>query len=229
MAAMKSALVTVFAVGVDASSPTGQATCKCLGSKAKYGVKEFDCNATEYPWGVDGKCVNATAAPVPGPYPADYGDSCKKHVEPGTSDCFDLTKSPPTEKPIAEQKAWCNDAWCYVDECACDASDATYSFWFKPIKMVYSYQTCGASDKFTTNQEGGVVGNSECVGGSTTGTTGTTGTSSSSGTTGTTGTAAGTTTTGSAASTDDASNAQMVGKALVTPIMLLAMLFSQLQ
>jgi hypothetical protein len=209
--------------------PKGQATCACLGSKSSKGVKEFDCNATAYPWGVDGRCVNATAAPVPGPYPADYGDSCKKHLEPGTSDCFDLDKTPPEEKPVAEQKSWCTDPWCYVDECNCDASDATWSFWFKPVKIAYSYATCGASDKFTTNQEGGVVGNTECDASAKAADAAADASAEAAATTGDT--TGGTTATTTAAAVPpavaaQADGAQMLGTTFVATFMLLAMLFA---
>jgi hypothetical protein len=103
---------------------------------------------------VDGKCVNITSPSVLyKEYPFDYGDSCKKHHEVGSESCYDQTKDPPTELADNKKAGWCDDPWCYVDCCACDASDAEYSHWFKPVKIPYSYATCGASDKFTSLQD----------------------------------------------------------------------------
>jgi len=161
MLAMKISLTSMLAAmlpaGLHASSATGQPSCKCLGSKEKFHcgkasapcITVVDCKAA---WST-GKCVNVTSDSVVfREYQSDYGDSCKVHEEPGSADCYNLTAGKPVKKKKENQKGWCNDAWCYVDCCACDAGDTAYSHWFKPVKIPYSYQTCGASDKFTTAQ-----------------------------------------------------------------------------
>merc|ERR1719498_69879 len=95
-------------------------------------------------------------------YPGDYGESCKTHKEPGSSSCFDLTTVPPTEKPQAQQANWCNQKWCYVDECDCDAPDKTNSDYF-PDKLAYSYDTCGDKNTYTATESAtNTVGNAEC-------------------------------------------------------------------
>ena len=187
----------LLAVGTEAS--TGQATCKCLGTKEKFicsstvstpCITVVDCSS--YSWkNAQGKCVNATATSLKfSLYPYDYGDSCKIHEEPGSMDCYIANKTVPTKKTKTDQKGWCYSPWCYIDECACDAGDAEYSYWFKPVKIPYSYVMCGGSDSFTAAQAEA------------------------------TGKAKGD---GCPATSEDASNAQMVAKTLVTPIVLLAM------
>jgi len=162
MLAMKISLTSMLAAMLPAglhATATGQPTCKCLGSKEKFHcsatksapcITVVDCKAA---WS-SGKCVNVTSDSVVfREYQSDYGDSCKVHEEPGSPDCYNLTAAgKPVKGKKENQKGWCNDPWCYVDCCACDASDTAYSHWFKPVAIPYSYQTCGASDKFTAAQ-----------------------------------------------------------------------------
>ena len=42
---------------------------------------------------------------------ASYGGSCKKHLEPGHSNCFNLSTTPPTELPKGQRASWCDLAW----------------------------------------------------------------------------------------------------------------------
>jgi hypothetical protein len=143
----------------EAASANGMSSCKCLGSKKKFMcgksappcITELKC---AHSWAVGGKCVNITSPSVIfKEYPYDYGDSCKKHHEVGSPKCYNQSPDPPTELAGDKKEGWCDDPWCFVDCCACDASDAEYSHWFKPVKIPYSYSTCGASDKFTGLQD----------------------------------------------------------------------------
>lgn len=151
-------LLAAMSTGVSASA-NGESTCKCLGDKKAFMcgkktppcITELKCTHT---WAVGGKCVNITSHSVVfKEYPFDYGDSCKKHHDIGSASCYNQTTDPPTELAEDKKKGWCDDPWCYVDCCACDAADAEYSHWFKPIKIPYSYSTCKASDKFTSTQD----------------------------------------------------------------------------
>jgi len=186
-------------------------SCKCLGTKAKFHcsatvkspcIQTLKCAAV---WS-KGNCINVTSDSVVfRAYQNDYGDSCKVHEEPGSPDCYNFTDGKPEKKKKEAQKGWCNDPWCYVDCCACDASDTAYSFWFKPVKIPYSYATCGASDKFTTAQGEQA---SKCV---------TDGCAAKAGA----GAGAG------PSSTEDASGAQMVATTLAMPVVLFSVWFMQ--
>lgn len=157
MSAMKICSMLLLAASTEGS---GLNSCKCLGTKKKYlcstaGAKEpciktVDCS---HAWAPSGKCVNATNEKLKiTAYPEDYGNSCKKHLEPGSADCYNHSASPPVEK-TAGKATWCDDPWCYVDECACDDGNQAWSYWFKPVKIAYSYATCGSADKFAATQE----------------------------------------------------------------------------
>jgi len=165
------------------------------GTKAAPCIEELKCS---HSWAVDGKCVKITSDKVVyKEYPYDYGDSCKKHHEVGSASCYNQTKNPPTELEATKKAGWCDSSWCYVDCCACDASDSEYSHWFKPVKIPYSYSTCGATDKFTNTQD---EKTGKCV-------------------------TDGCTT--AASSTEDASDAQMVAKTLAMPVVLFSVWFMQ--
>merc|ERR1712224_612109 len=141
-------------------STTGLASCACLGQLPD-SVTDIDC---DYKWAFEKKCVK-TVGLVSNftTYPADYGESCKIHKEPGASSCFDLTKVPPEEKATADQANWCNQKWCYIDPCNCDAPDATKSDYF-PDTLHYSYATCGDKNTYTALESStNTVGNAECA------------------------------------------------------------------
>jgi hypothetical protein len=96
-------------------------------------------------------------------YGADYGESCKIQKEPGATACFDLSKTPPVEKAQSAQANWCNQKWCYIDPCNCDAPDATKSDYF-PATLHYSYATCGDKNTYTALESStNTVGNAECA------------------------------------------------------------------
>jgi len=98
-------------------------------------------------------------------YPADYGESCKSHKEPGASACFDITLTVPVEKTGSDKASWCDDPWCYVDPCACAASDPTASDYF-PAMLSYSYATCGSANAYVAAVGSSMtVGDAACVGG----------------------------------------------------------------
>jgi hypothetical protein len=154
-------LASVSVGALAQNSVTGLPSCACLGALPADRIPDFDCS---YSWAFNGRCVdtvgtnsNFTA------YPADYGESCKIHKEPGSSSCFDLTTTPPTELATSKQANWCNQKWCYIDPCNCDAPDATKSDYF-PATLHYSYATCGDKNTYTALESStNVVGNSECA------------------------------------------------------------------
>jgi len=137
----------------------GIASCACLGTLPS-DVKDVECN---YTWAFNGLCVNTVGLVTNWTtYPADYGESCKKHMEPGHSSCFDLTTHPPIEKPPSKAADWCDNKWCYVDPCNCDAADATKSDYF-PNQLTYSYTTCGDKNTYTAVESStNTLGNAEC-------------------------------------------------------------------
>eukprot|EP00440_Ansanella_granifera_P008496 gb/GFBE01009203.1/.p1 GENE.gb/GFBE01009203.1/~~gb/GFBE01009203.1/.p1 ORF type:complete len:484 (+),score=88.79 gb/GFBE01009203.1/:1-1452(+) len=97
------------------------------------------------PWAVGGKCVqppNMTKT-----YPANYGEGCRVHPEPGNSDCSNADGTP---KAPADQAAWCTKPWSYVNPCTCTASDMARSTYFYPKLLFYSTSACGAADLFTS-------------------------------------------------------------------------------
>jgi hypothetical protein len=141
------------------NSPTGLSSCACLGALPS-SIPDIDCT---YDWAFKGKCVKAVGLVSNfTTYAADYGESCKIQKEPGSSSCFDITKTPPEEKATANQANWCNQKWCYIDPCKCDASDATKSDYF-PDVLFYSYATCGDKNTYTALESASnTVGNAEC-------------------------------------------------------------------
>jgi len=69
-------------------------------------------------------------------YPADYGELCYDHADPG-----DLSCTGPSPAPH------CGHQWCYVDPCFCDGpTDIAESDYFG-TKLFYSYQACVATDE----------------------------------------------------------------------------------
>jgi hypothetical protein len=156
--------LALLATGADAN--TGQSTCTCLGALPS-GIADMDCT---HAWGYAAtnngtkQCVHVPAAAVPGLYPANYGESCMKQLEPGDPTCYNHNVTPQVELPTASQAGWCGDAWCYVDVCACDDPDSTQSFYFPDVKLFYSYATCGSTDSYTSGVKNVVPGNEEACG-----------------------------------------------------------------
>jgi hypothetical protein len=158
--------LALLATGVDAAPATGMATCACLGALPSE-IADIDCTN---PWAYKAtanstlKCVYVPGADVPGMYPANYGEACTKQTEPGAKSCFNQNMTPPVEMAQGVRAGWCDDAWCYVDVCACDDPDATQSFYFPDVSLFYSYSTCGATDAYTSGVKNVVPGNEEKCG-----------------------------------------------------------------
>lgn len=96
--------------------------------------------------GTGGTSDGATPSPTPAPTPWDHG------VE--------------LEIGAAARADWCDEQWCYIDECNCNAADASQSTYFGADKiMFYSYSTCGGSDTYTSEETGVVKGAKDCVAG----------------------------------------------------------------
>ena len=108
-------------------------------------------------------------------YPHDYGASCKKHIEPGSPDCFNGSSAnviadgatvpwvsyyAAGELPPEQRASWCDQPWCYVDPSNCDTDIGYSSVWPANITttceiesearcaLAYSYSTCGSSNTF---------------------------------------------------------------------------------
>jgi len=153
--------VIMFAsVSVGTLAQGGMPSCACLGALPS-SVADFDCT---FDWALAGKCVKTVGLSSNfTSYGAGYGESCTIHQEPGASSCYDLTTTPPTQKPQSNQANWCNQKWCYIDPCNCDAVDATKSDYF-PDTLHYSYATCGDKNTYTALESStNTVGNAECA------------------------------------------------------------------
>jgi len=95
---------------------------------------------------ISGSCVTATLSGVQVEYAATYGESCGKHSEPGQLDC---SGADGFEKSVG-RAAWCESAWCYVDPCTCSLADISSSTYFSGSSLMYSYETCGGKDTYTS-------------------------------------------------------------------------------
>jgi len=144
----------------------GPPSCKCKGKlDSKIPIK--DCT---YPFADTGKCVDADEdygnIPWFKTYPADYGSGCKAWPEPSQADCFNASEEQVPKVPqklLAPTKDWCNNKWCYVDPCQCDAPDVTASSTFSSHGvMKYSYSACGAVDSFTASEASDKIGSGDC-------------------------------------------------------------------
>lgn len=88
-------------------------------------------------------------------YPAELGSSCKAwdlHYYPkscNTGQDDDFTRNQTYE-------SWCYKKWCYVDPCNCQIPQGPKISAYLPdakyhgMPLYYSYETCGASDDFTS-------------------------------------------------------------------------------
>ena len=134
------------AMAEEATRP-GATTCPCLES-----FKVF--HALKTSGYVDGN-GNIVLEGVPQPlYPADRsgrkgglvygGGSCMSHDQHLPPSCTDETG-----KPLANAPAWCLTSWCFVDTASCDRVN-TLSAYFPASKLMYSYDTCGSEDTFST-------------------------------------------------------------------------------
>jgi hypothetical protein len=161
---IRAIVLASLATGAIAQTSVGLATCQCLGEALWTTYAPGFEKACSWDWADAGTCQVPTGlASNFTDYPGDYGESCKIQLEPGHAACFDLTTVPPTEKAISDQAGWCQDKWCYIDPCNCDASDATKSDYF-PGSLFYSYATCGDKNTYTAVESAtNTVGNAECA------------------------------------------------------------------
>ena len=155
-ALIAAALVTSFlhATMVHAQAPPGgRSNCPCIGLPPT--VPARDC---EEDFAAEGKCIRVPDLAGQPLYPADYGATCKKHLEPGASACYDLTAG--LELPAGERAGWCDQPFCYVDPRACVSHDLEPSAHFlgnvsyaceveSPCALMYSYEACGSVDLYT--------------------------------------------------------------------------------
>lgn len=171
-------LLAGLASKASAQIATGVAGCPCITEYPEGVTTPYDC---DFAYAANGKCVNATPKGLPVPYPGDYGITCKTYKEPGHPSCWNLTSG--TELPTATGRrlnstnttgntdtsdttsgtkaSWCDDPWCYVDPCQCDASDVGQSTYFND-EISFSYSTCGSVDKYTEAETTLTLGNSKC-------------------------------------------------------------------
>lgn len=165
----KAVLLLSIAIVVDASR--GKDSCPCLDkehARFKLSHKEVACVNKSYAEG--GKCIEAMVKSAKALYEPDYGIHCGVYTEPGHPSCWNVNNEshpdtkPGQELPAAEKASWCDDQWCYVDECSCDDSKASESTYFSATtKHFYSYATCGtASDSYTTSETKMVPGAKDC-------------------------------------------------------------------
>merc|ERR1719230_1106015 len=88
-------------------------------------------------------------------YPVPYGTTCAVHIEPGHTSCYYVDKGTqkaphdPNDKDNKDKMAdWCDDEWCYIDPCNCNAPKQFASDYFGPL--TYTYLTCGSADAYTS-------------------------------------------------------------------------------
>jgi len=164
MAGMIGQTAVLLALGssvVDAqSSLIGLPQCPCIGDWSwadKNGGQAVPRYACSEWWAAStGKCVQANVSGTMFNYQEDYGMSCKVHGEPGNTACSYITTVASTTgqpKPANMKADWCDNTWCYVDPCNCNAPDVYKSSYF-PLSMYYSYSTCGSADAFTGGEGG---------------------------------------------------------------------------
>merc|ERR1712166_1121774 len=77
-------------------------------------------------------------------------------MEPGNPGCWDQDTD--MELPIEgdnPREGWCNDFFCYVDACQCDAEIFKSSYFGDGESVSYSYQTCGFGNAYVAGLAGG--------------------------------------------------------------------------
>merc|ERR1712039_591194 len=115
----------------EAQSADGHANCKCSGGIPTTVPRE----ACSVAWAPGGQCVmvDSTYGDLDyKKYSAEYGKICEAHMEPAWADCFTNVTSGDPEERNPPAATWCTDAWCYVDQCKCDAPDVKKSSAFAP-------------------------------------------------------------------------------------------------
>merc|ERR1711879_913360 len=147
----------------------GMPTCKCKGALDP-AIPRVACDENFGGMQVT-ECVNVEnsygdAEHTWNLYPSDYGSECSVWPEPKYAVCynFNVTNGVKTvEKRNPPAKAWCDNEWCYVDSCKCDAPDITESSAFASFGvMKYSYASCGNVDDYTAENTDNVVGGGVC-------------------------------------------------------------------
>lgn len=144
----------------------GQPTCKCIGELSS-NLERFACNHEFAP---TGECVKVDSNYGDiawwKDYPANYGSQCQPWPEPAQSVCFNASEAQDPKVPqqlLQPGKAWCNDPWCYIDPCKCDAPDKAASSVFAFLnEMYYSYAACGSTDLYTAEYAAENVGSGNC-------------------------------------------------------------------
>jgi hypothetical protein len=146
-------------------------TCDARGNQQKEYPCEFAGPPSVTLWdSTDKSCVeahpdmNANFDTHPWSYPANYGDSCAVHPEPGSYDCtktaetsarLEFNQPVGAHNPATDSAEWCTQVWCYVDPCECNAGDMVPSLWFPPTKtgrpLFFSYAVCGAESERVTH------------------------------------------------------------------------------
>jgi hypothetical protein len=136
-------VLLVATVGCDAA---GDSACPCIGSPS------WQPSAVAGPGDPRLKVVVGSDTTF---YPPSYGiGSCAAHsagdgsASSGSPSCIDSTGAALSSRP-----AWCEDAWCYVDERDCEiAGGAIVSSLFP--NAFYSYQTCSAGSTSSLGEDG---------------------------------------------------------------------------
>jgi len=161
--------VAILLACANAQAPSnGQPGCRCLG-KIDSKVPRVDCSEHQPPFAKHTdppyECVEVDAAygdiDFWRLYPSSYGSSCTPHAEPANSACYNASQSQPVPQKLNPATDWCNDPWCYVDPCACDAPDVSNSQVFVD-QMKYSYAACGAVDQWTGANSKDHMGGATC-------------------------------------------------------------------
>eukprot|EP00747_Dinoflagellata_sp_TGD_P164841 gnl/TRDRNA2_/TRDRNA2_185333_c0_seq1.p1 gnl/TRDRNA2_/TRDRNA2_185333_c0~~gnl/TRDRNA2_/TRDRNA2_185333_c0_seq1.p1 ORF type:complete len:208 (+),score=36.35 gnl/TRDRNA2_/TRDRNA2_185333_c0_seq1:84-707(+) len=150
------ASLVVGALGGSHVSPKGNPGCACLGEIPDC-IPRVKCDK---PFAdANGECVQPTVQEKLQMYPTNYGTLCVTHIEPGHTACYDVEAG--VEKPAfgsgsADEKAkWCDDPWCYIDPCNCNAPERYAADYFASYSCLwYTYLTCGDSDAYSGEADG---------------------------------------------------------------------------
>lgn len=154
---------------VTGQSTKGNPGCPCIGYLHPDCVTRIKCEDKPYK-DSKGECVQPFVQKRNFPYPTMYGTICQKHIEPGHSDCYDVDKIQELPAPgsgaAKERAGWCDDPWCYIDPCNCNAPSQYKSDYF-PDSLFYTYLTCGKEDTYsgvTDGSAGKEASSEDCLG-----------------------------------------------------------------
>eukprot|EP00747_Dinoflagellata_sp_TGD_P144259 gnl/TRDRNA2_/TRDRNA2_176469_c0_seq3.p1 gnl/TRDRNA2_/TRDRNA2_176469_c0~~gnl/TRDRNA2_/TRDRNA2_176469_c0_seq3.p1 ORF type:complete len:246 (+),score=30.83 gnl/TRDRNA2_/TRDRNA2_176469_c0_seq3:109-738(+) len=152
-----SVIVLACLVGlVAAQGNKGNPGCPCIGYFHPDCITRVACADKPYK-DSNGECIQPTVQGEKKSYPTNYGTICQKHMEPGHTDCYDTAAG--TELPAPDSGAdkvragWCDDPWCYIDPCNCNAPSQYKSDYF-PDSLFYTYLTCGDEDTYSGAADG---------------------------------------------------------------------------